>query len=171
MPNWCSNYVEMHNEDKSKVDELQAVLERDSQEEEEGILMHLLPRPSEENENWYSWNVENWGTKWDVRAHDWNRIDDNTIDISFDSAWGPPTVAYENLEEDQGWTINAKYEEPGMAFVGEWVEGFEETYEYDFEDEDWRDTIPDHLIEYAGLDEEYESWKEWQEDEDETEVD
>ena len=58
-----------------------------------------------------------------------------------------------------------------MCFVGEYDSGLgiDIRFEIDFEDEDWADDIPQHLIDTWGLDVEYENWKEWQEDDDDEE--
>ena len=82
----------------------------------------------------------------------------------FDSAWSPPTEAYHTLV-DEGWDVVAFYEEPGMGFCGKFDNGDDNTYEYDFENEDWRDDIPEDVQEFAGLEDSYESWKERHEDE------
>lgn len=169
MPNWCANTVELFHEDSTKIDGLEQALKRvDNKEDEyEDVLNYLRPNPAGEWD--YGWSVENWGTKWDIRPHFWERQDENSIVIDFDSAWAPPTVMYEYLYEN-GWSVSAKFEEPGMAFVGEWEDGNEESYEYDFSNKDWAEDVPQHLIEYAGLDTAYEDYLEWQ-DEDEAEVD
>ena len=175
MPNWCSNSVDLSHEDKTKIDALEAVLTKQDKMQsegqvdipsEDGVLWNLRPRPTEEEENWYGWNTENWGTKWDVNPHYWERIDENTISIGFDSAWGPPTTLYEYLTE-QDWSVSARYEEPGMSFVGSYEDGIDTYVEYDFTDPDWRDQIDEELIDFAGLDFAYENWLEWQEEEEE----
>jgi hypothetical protein len=48
-----------------------------------------------------------------------------------------------------------------MCFVGD----RDDTWEFDFEDEDWADNIPQELIDDWGLEDEYDNWKEWQEEE------
>jgi hypothetical protein len=74
--------------------------------------------------NWYDWNVRNWGTKWDVAVHDEEKYPDTEIleesesDISykFNTAWSPPesaivclsmqypTLSFElEFEEEGGW--------------------------------------------------------------------
>ena len=74
-------------------------------------------------DNWYDWNIRNWGTKWDVAQGDYDDWRDTTLDESdgvvryrFDTAWSPPCEAIEKLsaqypqltfrlsfEEEQGW--------------------------------------------------------------------
>ena len=74
--------------------------------------------------NWYDWNVRNWGTKWDVAVGDDEKYpetsitheDETVIAYSFNTAWSPPTQAIETLsaqypevefelsyEEETGW--------------------------------------------------------------------
>ena len=55
-------------------------------------------------DNWYDWQVRNWGTKWDVDLDGLEFTDngDGTAQIQgwFDSAWSPPIEAYETLADD-----------------------------------------------------------------------
>lgn len=81
-------------------------------------------RKLSEDDNWYWWNVRNWGTKWDVAISDnekWAETslevwDDGTLMYRMNTAWSPPEDAirtlseqYPNLhfelsyEEEQGW--------------------------------------------------------------------
>jgi hypothetical protein len=74
--------------------------------------------------DWYSWNVRNWGTKWDVSVSNTDEYPETEIQIDmpdhllyrFDTAWSPPVPAIHNLslqypnltfdlsyEEEQGW--------------------------------------------------------------------
>jgi len=131
------------------------------------VFNHLVPRPAEEEENWYAWNIDNWGTKWDVSPDDWDR-NGNAISMSFDSAWSPPVNLYETLT-NAGWHISALYHEPGMSYIGRFEDGYDECYEYDVTDEENIGAIPDELVEFGNLHEEHENWKETYEDTDETE--
>jgi hypothetical protein len=103
--------------------------------------------------DWYSWRVNNWGTKWDVGGEDafGERIlpDDNTVVLSFDSAWSPPIEFYIFMK-GQGFHIRASYFEPGMAFCGDWIDGMDNYY-----GGEWRD-FPTHLIEEYNMEEFYE---------------
>jgi hypothetical protein len=56
--------------------------------------------------NWYDWNVRNWGTKWDVAVGDEDKYPDTTMEqaqgsviYSFNTAWSPPTPAITTLSE------------------------------------------------------------------------
>jgi hypothetical protein len=78
--------------------------------------------------DWYSWNVRNWGTKWDVAVGDNEAYSDTYIEgptpngenlvvyYNFHTAWSPPMPAMEKLsaqypkllftlsyEEETGW--------------------------------------------------------------------
>ena len=74
--------------------------------------------------NWYDWNVRNWGTKWDVGVGDEEKYpetelihdDETVIAYRFNTAWGAPIQAIETLssqypnlefnlsfEEETGW--------------------------------------------------------------------
>lgn len=120
--------------------------------------------------NWYDWQVANWGTKWDVGGDDGmtQRIDDNTLQASFDSAWAPPTQAYERLIE-LGFYVKAYYDEPGMAFCGVWEgdteNGFFDDYcEYSGEtSETVRECIGAELDDYFGMSERMAEWEEMDE--------
>lgn len=78
-------------------------------------------------DNWYDWNVRNWGTKWDIAVHDGEEYpetelleeDETSLSYSFNTAWSPPLPAIEALsaqypdvefdlqfEEETGWGGN-----------------------------------------------------------------
>jgi Ferredoxin-like domain in Api92-like protein len=80
--------------------------------------------------DWYNWQVNNWGTKWDVGSGDGiNSFTDNELVVYFDSAWAPPIALMEKLEE-QEFTVDLMYNETGMAFCGRYSDGFDDYYEY-----------------------------------------
>lgn len=147
MPNWCDNCATISNQDKTKIDELEKVLaDKDNQQ----VFQHLRPRPESEEESWCDWNINNWGTKWDITPHHWEREDDNTIILNFDSAWSPPTALYEYLDEN-GWEVNAYYHEGGMGFCGKFENGQDDCYDYDMSDRSSIEEIPEDIENYAGL--------------------
>jgi hypothetical protein len=155
---------------------------------QEGLLMEFLPTPKELVEtvagfmgedkrlaheaqqrtniekygfkDWYDWNVANWGTKWDVTLENVERQDANTVTAAFESAWSPPTGAYERLME-LGFEIEAFYYEPGMCFVGKWDNGEDDYYEYSGEtSETVREAIGAELDDYWGISEEIAQYEE-----------
>ena len=140
MPNWCNNSFKVEG-DKESIDKFEAFL---NEKNGKDWFDFFAPTPVELKEDgWYEWNVSNWGCKWNCDAQDWTR-DGNTISFWFDSPWGPPVELYYKIEQ-AGLTVTAEYMEEGMRFVGEFVDGSDETYEYqDVED---LDNIPEHLVE------------------------
>lgn len=155
MPNWCDNSVRLTHSDKSKVDALEAVL----QSEERGVFSHLRPMP-EGTDDWYMWNVNHWGTKWEMSVIDWERQDDNTIWISFESAWSPPIAMYDYLHEFGDWEVEGLYHEPGCAFCGIWKDGEDDFYEYNFRDLESLEALPGDLQDFTGLIDYHHSCKE-----------
>lgn len=115
--------------------------------------------------NWYNWNNENWGTKWDAGDTYLAEMDENadgtaSIHISFQTAWSipepvmramveqHPELRFEfSCEEEQGW---------GADFVGENGE-MEETKSWE---------IPNSHADYVDRDNEDGCACSWQEDED-----
>jgi hypothetical protein len=116
----------------------------------------------------YDWCVTNWGTKWDVGGENgYTRPNPNTLNISFESAWAPPTVAYSRLEE-LGFTVKGMYYEPGMCFCGLYEDGNDDYYEYDNMDAaELADTLPTELDEEFGISDQLAEWEAEQEEDDE----
>jgi hypothetical protein len=155
MPNWCYNAVTLSNEDKTKID----ALEQELLKENPQPLNQLRPNPDGE---WcYEWSVNNWGTKWDITPHDWNRDGDNTITMNFDSAWSPPTTMYEFLESE-GWSVRALYHEPGMGFAGRFEDGYDEYFELDFTDRDSVESLPEDILDFTNAMEDLENYEQEQ---------
>ncbi len=141
MPNWCDNQLTIINQDKSKIDAIEAVL---SDKENQELFKHLRPYDGEWD---YGWCVENWGTKWESRIIDYERLAENELIVFFETAWGPPTVLYEYLHEaEEGWEIEAYYNEPGMCFAGMYIDGFDSVYEYsDMSADEIEEELPEVL--------------------------
>ena len=141
MPNWCNNTIKIQSE-KKRIDEFERFL---NENDGKDWFTFFRPLPEDlQNDGWYEWSINNWGCKWNCDANDWQRIDENTISFWFDSPWGPPLALYEFMVDEE-FDVRASYHEEGMAFVGEFVDGFDNCYEY--EDLDSLDFIPEHLIE------------------------
>ena len=142
MPNWCNNNITIRGS-KDTVEQLW----KDAQAAD-GLLEAMVPPPEnmfrgaigqKEREqcaeqgipNWYDWQVENWGTKWNVSIEglEFHDNEDGTAEITgwFDSAWAPPTQAMETYgSENPDVSITLDYHESGMCFVGRMtVEGGE----------------------------------------------
>lgn len=86
----------------------------------------------ETGNDWYNWNVRNWGTKWDIANVDgkeWHSTelevnDDGSLMYRFETAWSPvfqifeilsemyPTLSFDyEYEEEQGWGGSALWED------------------------------------------------------------
>lgn len=155
MPNWCTNNISVSHKDPEMMKKFVDGVKNGN------LFETLIPLSTGEWD--YSTAVEEWGTKWDVS----NGEIDSEGNGFFDTAWGPPIEAYDKLTE-LGFNIDATYHEPGMCFAGHYTsEDGDECYEYDFSKEDWRDDIDDEDV-LDLLESEYESCKEWQEEEKES---
>lgn len=152
MPNWCGNTVSVSHKDPEMMRKFaDGVMNAN-------LFEKLIPIEGEWD---YLTALDTWGTKWDVvHGHFDLSKDGLSGDGFFDTAWGPPIKAYERLTK-LGYDIDATYFEPGMCFAGAWTSSDgDECFEYDFEDENWRDGIDNEDV-LSILEDEYESWIEW----------
>lgn len=162
MPNWCNNTLTLSHDDP-------AMIARAKQAFANGRLLdEFIPVPQELKDvtspnrednaealrkkygasDWYDYCVNNWGTKWDIG--DGNGIqtwDDHELIVYFDSAWSPPTTAYQRFEE-LGFRVYATYYEPGMCFCGIYDEYGDNSWDLSGMDSaEVRDAIPQELDE------------------------
>ncbi len=182
MPNWCNNSFTITGNTESIRDLWESAQTADKGEF--GLLNAICPMPKElegttapskDGEDWYQWRVNNWGTKWDVTDEGLEFIDneDGTAMITgwFESAWAPPIAAYEQLADDfDSCVIECSYHEPGMDFAGFWSsEGGDEYCDNLTEQcerpEGDRSDLFNRLDEEYALVENYEMWKEMEEEE------
>ena len=79
----------------------------------------LCPYPFEQKDDWYEWNNENWGTKWDRYNYKLIRRGQMAMEAEFVTAWNPPTAFFEYLVETSHdvWIKCDWYEEGGYAGV------------------------------------------------------
>jgi hypothetical protein len=177
MPNWCNNNIELYHEDK-------AMVERAAKAFADGTFLNeFIPLPaelkdttapaSETNESlmekygasdWYSWCVNNWGTKWDISPYGVEINEHGVMVGMFDSPWGPPIEAYSKLEE-LGFEVRAYYNECGMGFAGMY-EGSDECYDYSgMSADEAEEYLPETLNEMYCITENMREWEEENEDE------
>jgi len=170
MPNWCYNNITIHGS-SAEIAKIEKFLE---ERKGENWFDYFLPMPEEIKKTdgaWYEWAINNWGTKWNCNAVDWTAFE-GEISFTFDSAWGPPITLYEYISNEfEDLSIQAEYLEEGMGFVGEFIDGEDNCYEYeDLEDLDY---IPEHLVENWNLREMLEDreseYDEYQEEESDSE--
>ena len=152
MPNWCNNNLTLQHEDPAMIQRAKDALDRGE------FLAEFIPVPEQlqivagsvgdpveqakleadtkRNQeelgysNWYDFQVNEWGTKWDVGDEGATDIhpDGKMLHTYFDSAWSPPIAAYEKLTE-MGFTVGAMYYEGGMAYAGVWEDGVDDYYD------------------------------------------
>ena len=73
------------------------------------------------DDRWYHWNIQNWGTKWDITAKsvEFAYEDDEQLEMEFETAWAPPEpICYRLREMFKDLTISWFYDEPGMQTAG-----------------------------------------------------
>lgn len=83
--------------------------------------------------NWYNWNNQHWGVKWDAVRPDVER-QPGMITYSFESPWGPPDyemllemskkfpkIAFTHYyEEEQGWGGENEFQDGNTSEFREW---------------------------------------------------
>lgn len=71
-------------------------------------------------DNWYNWQVKNWGTKWDIEAELVSgEPENNELVYVFNSAWSPPIEWLKKVSKDYpDLKFLLDYEEEGMGFKG-----------------------------------------------------
>lgn len=190
MPNWCNNSVEIRHTDPAMLERVRAAFNG------EGLLQEFIPVPDDLRNtvsgfmgedkraaheaqqkanlekygynDWYSFCVNEWGTKWDIGA-DGNPATDipGGLHLGFDSAWSPPIAAYEKLVE-MGFEIRAMYYEPGMCYAGIWEDGNDDYHEYSGMDSAAiAENLPAELDEAFGISEQAAEWEEENKEENE----
>lgn len=169
MPNWCMNDLTI-TAPKNVIQEIaesQLSLQKLFPCPQE-LLDTTAPAPKDKtgsfqekygHADWYSWQIANWGTKWDIgplhEIHETDNYDGTaTITVGFDSAWSPPVDAMKKLYEkykDQNIEIRLEYFEGGCAFLGvaqTTDDGFfDECYDYENADDlqSWVDELEHNL--------------------------
>jgi len=144
MPNHTDNRVILSHADSQMIDDIYNVMNTEGTE----LCHHLIPEPrDDENEptsGWYDWRLENWGTKWDVYETHCTRIDANTLNLTFYTAWSPPIPVFDKLV-DMGFEVTARYHDEGWGYIGEYTDG-----------DDWCTTDVESVVtEYPELDYEF----------------
>ena len=149
MPNWCYNRVQLsdNGETSEQFDRLCKILDGDNPFNEiyprpdfskipnnKGELPKKEVRKNDKGEivwetfnfsdgknddRWYHWCIDNWGTKWDMCDKFTADIEDGYAEFGFNTAWGPPQGIYEKITEDfPDVNISWFYDEPGMEIAG-----------------------------------------------------
>jgi hypothetical protein len=188
MPNWTDNHITISHPDKSLIDLIAA-----TQDTDKGVLSTVIPCPEElcdddlttwsrgpeqeardkkkaelkakyGHESWYEWNIAKWGTKWDLCEPHIERIDDNTVVITAQTAWNPPIVAFETMKE-RGYKIRALYCGEGPEYAGIWEGGQDTFYNTTNGSKAARAILPQELDDHFGITETLEEYERENEEE------
>ena len=121
MPNWCENDLSVSGDKESL-----ALFMKSISGDTEMDFTQLVPRPAEQEDNWFNWNYDNWGTKW-APNEIWISYETETESaMTFQSAWAPPTELFTAIAKlFPTLDFSLAYSEGGMAFCGatRWQEG------------------------------------------------
>ena len=79
-----------------------------------------FPSTGIQDDRWYNWRTQNWGTKWDAYSME---IDDSEMpygfEVNFETAWSPPEeVCYAIKEQYDDLSMSWFYDEPGCEVAG-----------------------------------------------------
>ena len=191
MPNWCNNHITLEHDDPTMIKRAYDALERgeflqefipvpqDLRDTVSGSMGEDKRAAHEAQmesniakhgyKDWYDFCVNEWGTKWDTGEqgnNDINPNDPKMLTAGFDTAWAPPTTAYEKLM-DLGFRVKAMYHEPGMCFAGIWEDGIDDCYQDWGDSQGAKDTLPAELDDCFAISESQAEWEaENEEDED-----
>ena len=86
-------------------------------------------------DDWYHWNIRNWGTKWEISDVVVERQNDTTLRYGFQTAWSPPESALTSLAEQYPEiTMTLRCHDEGDMFAAEihW-NGGKQTFETELE--------------------------------------
>ena len=147
MPNWCFNRLKVyaHDGEESEKQLKKFVKENVNVDKENGEALSFqgsVPRPKElditagtrtEDEeaqakineekyghkDWYSWCIDNWGTKWDACNSYVDDEDECEVVIAFETAWSPPLEWMQKASEKYPLLVfEMNVEEESDAFIG-----------------------------------------------------
>ena len=148
MPNWCNNRVNLSdNGNTEQFDRLVKLLDgpnpfnaifpmpdfktipnakgelpvKEVHKNDKGeIVCETYNFPDGKNDDrWYHWCIENWGTKWEADMLGLEVSDYDSLEISFNTAWSPPEGVVEKLREKfPDLSFQCFFDEPGCEVAG-----------------------------------------------------
>jgi len=174
MPNWCMNSLTVSHTDKDMVQKFADAWNSGSR------CQQFIPMPEGEDStmsgqrrgatlvemlvviDWYSWNISNWGTKWDFGKEEYEDAaevnqnkDKYEVCVGLNTDPSPPIDFYNHLVK-LGYNVHASYFEPGMGFCGIYHDGYDNYIDYG----DDKDSIPVGVWNDFGLDDFFEMMEE-----------
>ena len=148
MPNWCDNRVTIssNTEDDSQFQELVAkfqverpfneiypkpdfskipnskgelpIKEEIKNDKGEIVAETFNFSDGKNDDRWYHWCIDNWGTKWDVNLVG-SEVNESYAEFEFQTAWAPASGIFDKIKEDYpDVAISWFYDEPGMEIAG-----------------------------------------------------
>ena len=154
MPNHTDNRVILSHDDSQQIDMIYNIMNTDDTPLCQTLIPMdeaLLDNDAHADDGWYTWRLQNWGTKWDVYESHCTRFDANTLQLYFYTAWSPPMPIYDKLV-DMGFEVTARYLDEGWGYIGEYTGGFA----HKMESGDWHTTDVESVVtEYPELDYEF----------------
>lgn len=202
MPNWCNNVVEIrgpraqvkalvdHRLDFMKIypypKDLDITAGREGADDSPEQMQLVAAEESNLRKygykNWYDWCVSEWGTKWNAGGEDNQDMqidyDEDVGDTAialfhFDTAWAPAVGVLQKLKDDHPeLSIECRYHEPGVGFMGVWTDGSDRCYDNigGSRDAFWQTDDGRLLDETFGIVETMQEWESQQETEAERKV-
>ena len=154
MPNHCQNLLVFERRNAIDVNKIQEKITTLGELD----FSRWLPEIPE-NDNWWQWRVDNWGTRsnaYETSIYIGFDVEDRAdrfydLEIRFQTAWGPPLVAIEQLYAFVGWPFKFHYFEGGWGSFGG-IEEFGEKQKIIFTQELDLDFPPKWLMEEFGFD-------------------
>ena len=150
MPNWCSNSVVLFHSDPKMIAKAKKgfkagkfaytfcptpkALQIVSGSVNDPVEQNKLDEQQVKNrkkygyEDWYDFQTNEWGTKWDFGAENGVQEVEGGLQLTFETAWCAPLALYSKLEA-LGFSVEAMYYECGMSFCGMYAEGEDEFYD------------------------------------------
>jgi hypothetical protein len=131
MPNLCVNKVRIG----ADADHIQLLVDA------EFSFERLYPCPLNKQEDWYEWQTEHWGTKWDRNHYSLKMKGDAGLQICFETAWGPPTKFFNYLvKKYHDMWIRCDWDEEGGysgVYIVNWDEERNRIKKMDYSWPDW----------------------------------
>mgnify|MGYP005620114345 CR=1 FL=1 len=149
MPNWCENRVRLsdNGDNSEQFDKLVKLLDGPNpfnaifprpdfpnipNEKGELPIKEVVKNPDgslfyetynfpdgKNDDRWYHWCCDNWGTKWECSELDIEYSDDEILELTFSTAWSPPEGVMNKLKEKYpDLSFTCFYDEPGMEIAG-----------------------------------------------------
>ena len=133
MPNWVYNRMTITGGNYTTLELFAESVKGDRGDGEVSDLtfQRIIPRPIEE-EDWYNWNITNWGTKWDASDITFS-FEKDALHYTFSTAWSPPGPIFAAIsnanpelqfhfvfEEEQGWGASIEAKAGILTKTKEW---------------------------------------------------